>query len=117
MTTRYEARCTACEPSTPGKTKVGDVCSACIGRGWRWSDGVPPTLCPDTLGAPPPPGVRTPRNRLPCGRRDDTCPGCGRESSTIGGLADVQRTIALDRQHDAEDKAKAEADRLRRSTT
>lgn len=58
---------------------TGDACPDCAGFGWLWSDGVVPVLCP---GGGRNPLVRSPRV-LPCGRRNETCPGCDRTRAEI----------------------------------
>lgn len=103
----------------PGLTAAGDVCPDCLGRLWRWSDNVPPTLCPGgdvahdkavrILGKDP--------RLLPCGRENATCPGCGRRRDEIGTVADVVATIATDKKHAAEEAAKDAAAKAKRSTT
>lgn len=62
-------------------------CTTCLGAGWTWDDGVPPTTCPQTLRLTMPKGTA-------CGRASETCPGCGRASATIGDAIDVAYTIA-----------------------
>lgn len=74
---------------------IGDaICSKCLGFGWMWADGVPPTMCPGG-GAQPKAAIlqgRSPTD-LPCGRTGKTCPGCDRNAVDIGGPQDRQRTI------------------------
>ena len=82
MSDRHIARCPDCFPRG-GRRIVDPDCALCLGWGWRWSDGVPPTLCPA-------------RTRLPCTRLSAHCPGCGREAAEIGGADDVARTKAAD---------------------
>ncbi len=43
-------------------------CARCWGRGWHWSDGVPPVGCV---------------NGVPCGRAEPTCVSCGRTRDTV----------------------------------
>jgi hypothetical protein len=59
---------------------VSDNCPACLGRGWQWSDGVPPVVCTHTLAPPR-------RLPLPCGRGGSTCPGCGRTPLEVAEIA------------------------------
>lgn len=59
--------------------------SKCLGFGWLWSDGRPPVLCPATE-----PGAAHQPWEVPCGRRNQTCPGCGREAKIIGHDIDIE---------------------------
>ena len=90
--------------TTPSKIKVCEtcrglidpetLCATCIGSGWIWGDGVPATMCPGG-GAAPAYALTTGKapTDLPCGRSGETCPGCDRKASDIGGPEDRQRTI------------------------
>lgn len=80
MSVLHPVRCAACE--TRGTT-FGVVCDACLGKGWRWSDGKRATLCPE---------LSAEGRRLPCGRSGGACSSCLRPDSEIGDAADVRRT-------------------------
>lgn len=95
MREREVVRCGRCIGS--GHEPERAHCRACLGYGWRWSDGRPPTLCPGG-GASPVQAVTRVRN-LPCGRGGETCPGCDRFTRDIGTDPDVVRTVdAFDKQ-------------------
>lgn len=83
-------RCGLCAGTGHGDLD-GVGCRVCLGRGWHWSDGRAPTLCPGGGRAPlVEPDLVT---DLPCGRHGETCPGCDRPRDAIGVDADRQRTI------------------------
>lgn len=82
----YSTRCDRCHG-----TGAGGACKRCLGFGWMWSDGRPPTMCP---GGGMAPNVSTPKT-LPCGRDNDTCPGCDRSTDIIGLDEDVKRTVEV----------------------
>lgn len=70
---------------------VDPECSECNGFGWKWSDGVAPTLCPQTHG------LSWNKRPLPCGRGAAECRGCGRSLSEFPNAFDVRRTQDLNR--------------------
>jgi hypothetical protein len=69
------------------------MCRGCLGRGVRWNDGRPMTLCPGGGPDEQAPLHGKPDADLPCGRGGATCPGCGRPATEIGLDDDVKRTI------------------------
>lgn len=72
-----------------GQTEEQTICKPCLGAGWTWPDGVPPTFCPGGGRRPP---FRHPSSR-PCGRAGLKCPGCDRLAAIIPAAEDIAATL------------------------
>jgi SOS-response transcriptional repressor LexA len=81
--------CSRCHGT--GRRSSVTLCLSCLGYGWTWLDGVPPTLCPGGGVAPKIEHERM--TKVPCGRRGATCPGCDRARTAIGTDEDRARTL------------------------
>lgn len=58
-------------------------CPMCLGFGWHWDDGVPPTICPVSKNGA----------ILPCHRPE--CSSCGRQGDAIGTESDRSLTSTV----------------------
>ena len=77
-----------CECRRPiGFGFAGD-CTVCSGNGLLWDDGQPMTMCPGGGASP----VHAEPTEYPCGRHNDTCPGCDRLRADIPTAEDIERT-------------------------